>query len=562
MWGLGRVLSLQTRAGVKTLALALLIALTSQVHAASSCGDLFRTPPSRVQALVQLVLKKPTLEIEQQALVEDATSAFRHLPRKERAIWNEIAAKIGSEITNPYKIGFDLNEASARFHSSARNELRLLFTILARHRVESRINALDRWVKSETHALVLHKVLSLRGLALYKTELHALHSRNVFFSDAYEADGTFLTFAFEKEGRGKEIGMLYRPAAVSEADWFKEDDTERYNTIFKRELKQKVFLPASVLAPTSLKPDYIGGFSFDGYGEKRSWEISHKGYELSLHRTLQEIRDVSKLVGETHSFHVHAVFEMAKDDPSFPQFIRWFKGLNDALYLKGMEEGLHGDDLTSVASLQKDIARTDNGRTISVMKPTDIARTNQKFFSAGLRAQIYGPASSPERMKIGIELRDTTRKLQQLEASMTNVSESLSKRVWERLPKNDSTDFARLHTNSERTVAALVKAGLRMSTARELLKAEPTVGLPYLPLEAKPVFNFKTGEYESASEAYVARAVHARAAFTQGLMALQEELDGFKARGEDVDSEDIQIAIRQTLTEWARSARPSERFGY
>jgi|GEM_PF-3827124 len=556
-------LCLHTSAVVKTfaLALALTMALTSPSYAvAPLCGDLFRTPPTGVKAFVQDVLKPRVLGSLD--LAKDAASAFRYAPLKERLIWTTVAARFNPELSNPFKMGFDLNEAAERVHSSAEQELRSLFTILAKHRLESRINGLDRWVKSETHALVLHKILSLRGLGLFERELQALHERNVFVADGFLVDGSFLTFSFEKEGRGKEIGLLYRPAKTSEADWFKESDEERFQTLFDRFLPQKFSSPALLLAPTSLKPSYLGGFSFDGRGSKRSWEVAHKGYEISLHRTLQEIRDISKLVCETHSFHVHAVFEMPKSDPSFDRFLRWFKNLNDALYLKGMEEGLHGENLTGLVNFKSDVSKADQVRTLDVRKPEDVTLRNQKFFSAGLRGQMYGPASSSKRVKLGIELRDSTRKLETLEDSMTRLSDSLSKKVWERLPSDDSTDFARLFENGEKTVEMLVKAGLRVETARTLLKAETTVALPLLPLEEKPVFNFKTAQYENASADYVLRLQTSRASFTKALFSLQEELDGFKSRGEAVESQDIQMAIRQTLTEWARQARPSERFSF
>jgi hypothetical protein len=550
------------------LALILVSAFASGASAQNSCSGLFASPPTLLRRVQERVLPsrfvRPIPAAEQQAIVEDAAHAFRKLPLLERRAWMTLARQVGAEALDPYKTVFDLHEAAEKFHTSARNELSTLFRALAFPSAQARLKALDTWTRSETHALVLYRIMTLRGLSGFAKDLDFLRENNVFFSDTRKlSSGALVTYAFEKEGRGKEISMFYRPAEKSETEWFKESDDDRYKTLFSRKLRPKVFLPATVLAPTSLKPSFIGGFSFDGLGEKRSWEIAHKSYEISLHRTMAEIKEIAQLTRETHSIHVHAVFEMRKGDPQFEKFTTWFKVMNDALYLRGLEEGLHGDEFIGPVQLVRD--HSEGSRTpflFDVQRPEAVTYQTQKFFSAGLRATIYGEASSPEFVKLGLELRDTTRDLAQLESSMNRVSDSLVTRAWEKLRANDTTDYARIVTDDVNSVRLLRQAGVRPDIVGRLVSAEATVALPFLGLESRPLFNFKTGEYEAASPASVARAEDARRSYLEGLLGLQKELDDFAAKGETVEAVDLQLAIQQTLTEWARRAKPSERFSY
>ncbi len=550
---------------VKHLLFGLLLLSAHSAQAQLSCSALFAPPPTLVQRVQQRLMPKTFAPkpAEAQALIDDVAHAFRKQSALARRSWMKTAEIIASDLANPYKTLFDLHAAAEKTHTSARLELMSLFRALAFQNQNARAQALDRWTRSEDHALALYKIMTMRGLSTYARELDYLREHNVFFSDTFKQDsGALLTYAFEKEGRGKEIAMLYRPAAVSEAAWFKETDDARYKVLFDRQVRIKTFLPANVLAPTSLKPSFIGGFSFDGLGEKKSWEIAHKGYEISLHRTLSQMKEISQLVHETHSFHVHAVFEMRKSDPEFAKFITWFKVLNDALYLRGLEEGLHGDEWVGPVQLPRDHDGSRSRFLLSVESPESVTYQDQKFFSAGLRGRLYGAASTPEFVKLGLELRDTTRSLDQLGRSMTSLSESLIAKSWEKLPGGDRTDYARIITNKAITKRVLLEAGVRADIAERFASADSTAALPFMELETRPLFNFKTGKYEAASQDYIARAETAKTKYLADLKALEVELDGFAAKGETVDSIDLQLAIRQTLTDWARAAKPSERFTF
>jgi hypothetical protein len=546
------------------ISLLVLAALAPSAYAQNSCASVFAKPSliERVQERVLPARYVPLrIEAEQQALIEDADQAFRKSSIFERAAWRKVAGHL--QWMDPFKTMFDLHEAAEKVHSTARQELQSLFQVLAFDRLEARELGLDQWTKSETHALALYQIMNLRGLPRFEKEIAYLRQHNLYFSDTKrQSSGALLTYSFEKEGRGKEITMFYRPAEKTEAEWFRQSDEARYGNIFRRKIRRKVFQPATVLAPTSLKPAFIGAFSFDGEGATRSWEITHKGYEISLHRTLAEIKEIAQLTHETHSFHVHAVFEMKKSDPRFESFVTWYKVMNDALYLRGLEEGLHGDEWVGPVELHQDQPEKESRFHFNVQRPEAVTSQDQKFFSAGLRGRIYGTPSSSQYVKLGIELRDTTRNLDQLARSMNEVSDALVSRTWEKLRDGDAADYARIITNEALAQQSLEAAGLRAETAAMFAKADRTVALPFVGLESKPLFNFKTGEYENASAALVARASSARSKYVEGLLALQTEIDDFSAKGEAVDNVDLQLAIQQTLTEWAKRAKLSERFHF
>lgn len=562
----------------------IIIASTSsaQVRTLPSCAEVFSPPvatePTWADRLQQKLPKKyrpaPALKPDERAIVAEAAEAFSGQSRRERAAWEQVARWIAQSINNPYTMIFDLHIAAEKNNSTARLELRSLFQILAQPKSSERTALLDEWTKSETHAVNLYAILQARGLAHYTDELGELARVNLFFSDAHLAKGqTLLTYAFEKEGRSSDVTMLYRPAATDEATWFKLSDVDRFAKIDGMQLRQKNFLPASVLAPTSLKPDYLSGYSVDGTTPNavKSWEVTHKGFEISLHRLMGEVKQMSQLLKETHSLHLHTVFELPSQYAEFPRFRIWFKELNDALYLRGMEEGLHGNYLTGVANLPEDLKtkwfeewtrKPQKFGVIRIEKASDVDSHNNKFFSAGLRAGIYGPASSTKAVKLGIELRDTTRNNALLEKTMTALSDALVSRRWETLPLNDVTRPTRLRTLRAETLLNLKAAGLRTSVAELMLKAEETIGIPFLKLETGPIFNFASRRYKFASTDYAAHATAARAKYVRGLFELQAELDGFAAKGESVEGEDIETAVRQLLTEWARAAKPSERFSF
>jgi hypothetical protein len=155
-----------------------------------------------------------------------------------------------------------------------------------------------------------------------------------------------------------------------------------------------------------------------------------------------------------------------------------------------MEEGLHGTAMTGVLNLPEDMDDLRNGRILNVKKPSDVTYKNGKFFSAGLRATLYGPASSKSHVKLGIELRDTTRDLAKLDRTMSELTNSLSSKIWEIMPDAIDAETPRLSTDERRTHELLASAGLRADSVSRFFNSEKTVGIPLNILERGPVFNF------------------------------------------------------------------------
>ncbi|MEK7356883.1 MAG: peptide deformylase, partial [Bdellovibrionota bacterium] len=351
-------------------------------------GVLFTDRRASIPELLKIVRPR---SLDERALITDAKAIWSKSPLAERLRWRLIIGRLAARLSDPYSLAWDLRAECAKQGTTVNAELRTLLRALASNASSERNLALDSWVSSETHALFLYDLLTQRGLKKYSDEISFLVANNLYFADGHLTRGppTLLTYSFEKEGRGSEVSAMYRPPGVSDAEWFKKSDDERMNKLMGMSLPKKRFLPASTVAPTELKPSSLGGDSVELTNAAHptvSWELSHKRYEISLHRLMQQIRETARLFRETHSFHVHTVFEVPRVDKNFASFRSWFKVLNDYLYLRGMEEGLHGNDLTSVVNLKEDVDLSAPLRSILDLDgPGGISKFGTKFFSAGLR---------------------------------------------------------------------------------------------------------------------------------------------------------------------------------
>ncbi len=524
-----------------------------------------------VPSLLEVLRIGKPRSTEQRAILSDAKTLLSPLPFFDRFKWRWILSRAVDDLANPYTLAFDLNAESAKLGSTVAVEMRALARALAmRPGSREQMTAFDRWTRSESHALLLYDLLTQRGLSRYSETIAKLVQANLYFSDGHlehGPPGSLLTYSFEKEGRNPEIINLYKVPGVSDADWFSLSQDERRKDLAGQAIVKKRFLPATTVAPTELKPSFIGGFSLELTNRLHpvsSWEIAHKRYEFSLHRLFDEVKQMAHLFGETHSFHLHTAFELPRSYPQFAEFRLWFKSLNDHLYLRGLEEGLHGNELTSLMNMAEDLnLLSRQKRAFKISNPSGISKYNAKFFSAGLRAGVYGPGSSAGFVRLGIELRDTTRDLKKLESMMTRLSNSLASRVWEKDAASSPNDrIVRLTTHRPRTREALVKAGLRPEIAEQFAKIEPTISLGLQHYENGQTFNYETAQFESPSTATVARLISARAAYVKALLALQTEIDDFKAKDVKVHKEELELAIRQTLTEWAKVARASELYSF
>ncbi len=399
------------------------------------------------------------------------------------------------ESMNPYTLAYDVRGKLSE--SNFKNEIQSLAEILAGPLTQySKLTKLNDWVKSEAHALFLYDILHQAGLSQFKTELNYLLSESVYFIEANPIRGppgtqgaqSLVTYSFEKEGNSADITLFYRLPQYSEAEWLNKSDDARFKIIQQYPIPMKTFVSAEKMAPTEFKPSFVGGYSNEmngfhlkGYG----WEIAHKKYEISRDKIIRQIHEIAKIFKETHSIHMHIVFEIPKKYPKFENLTYWYKQLNDYLYLRGLEEGLHGNSLTGVANVAKDLSFREriknlfkslysSGRTL-VESQFRVGKYSSKYFSAGLRSGMYGKASSDDQMKIGIELRDTTRKIENLDLYSKTVAEAVAQRIWE---KSDVKEIKLKNFRLTDSIAAAEKELANIVSpemARLFSKAEPTV---------------------------------------------------------------------------------------
>tara|TARA_B110001454_G_scaffold219196_1_gene251409 strand:- start:23839 stop:25896 length:2058 start_codon:yes stop_codon:yes gene_type:complete len=489
----------------------------------------------------------------------------------------KLASKIDDSVDesyNPYSLVYDVRKAEgddAQFKKSIDS---LLTATIGQTTPKARGRALNSWITSEAHALFVFDLLSQSGLSSFKTELAYLLEHSVYFIESFKSGDSLVTYSFEKEGTSTDISMLFRPTEFSEKDWMNKSDEERIGLLKKAKIPTKTFIRASKIMPTDFKPDAVGGYSKEVSDHRRQgygWEISHKKYEINQQRLMREVRDVSMLFDQKDSFHVHISFELPKNYTLYENFIHWFKHLNDYLYLKGLEEGLHGNDLTGVANFVSDLSVSERVRSFFSSLYTKntiqesqqkLDRRNSKFFSAGLRAKIYGPASSPDKMRLGIELRDSTRKMDLLDHYSAAVGKSVSKQIWE---KSNAAEIKKqgLRLTSDRTTAKKDISGVVSPRfAKMFSEAESTVAFGLHHYEEQPIYNYRTHSWVKVSPEVGERIKNARKFYIQELVDLEKELTHLESKGEKTETEIIKMAIRMSLATWAKKARVAELYEY
>lgn len=443
---------------------------------------------------------------------------------------------------------------------------------------QNAITKLSDWVKSEDHALFIYDFLTKTTLSYRQQLLDHLIAQNLYFTDSYPVRGPpaeqrhLVTYSFEKEGFSEKITDWYRSPKKTDAEWALLTESQRLDELQQLHLPVKKFLDPSAVAFTKDKPDYLSGFSLEAGDSQRSgwsWEISHKAYEISYYQTIKRIREVSRHFNETHSIHAHVVFEIPRKYKSIESFMMWFKRLNDYLYLRGIEEGLHGNYLTGIANLKTDLSLWERvSRQIHIFSTNDSIGLHSdnslgqssKFFSAGLRSGIYGAGISKDSKRIGIELRDTTRNLDKLEDYIKQVSESVSEFRWEvaadRIGQiQDRTP--RLTTGHLPIWSALVEAvGVPMAT--RMFRAEKTMGTALLRYEEGQYFDYALGKFRSPTAEQAHRIIQAREHFIRELQLLKNELEALASKGEKTEDALVAGAIKMILTDWARRAQISE----
>ncbi len=440
----------------------------------------------------------------------------------------------------------------------------------------SEIKKWNAWLQTPTHALYLYQNLSDLG---HRADgvLARLISENKYFARVGRIRGppeTLMTYAFEKETRKTEATMMYKDPAMTDEQWLELSDQDRADRLSKLVFLPKKAMPASKIAPTALKPEVLGGLSEESLKPKL-YEFTHRNYEMDPARLVAHMEEVSKLLKEG-DFHVHLVFDLPENYGDMVAFSTWMKQLNDYLYFAGMEEGLHGSSLVQIAEPPRD-PKSPRGfleRVTSLLPEVGVGKgdhlpnrlgsvgnRNYKFFSASVRAGIYGKSKSPHFQKIGIELRDVTREIKNWEPLVEKIGKSARARTWEGriFSQKASPDEILLSGKmGENERVSLLHAGFKPDFLAALEAAEPMSAIPLRNFETARFKDYVASGYRKASPEQAARIASAREGYFKNLRDLEREWNGYLQKGEKVAPEELSGAIRISLTEWAIQAKVSE----
>lgn len=446
----------------------------------------------------------------------------------------------------------------------------------------TQIKKLNNWIQSEAQALYVYDELYRRSLVDYQITYQWLLKNNYYFKNTYSLPNdtkSLITFGFEKEGSGPEASLLYRDPNISDKDWLNLSDSQRMKILSMLVKEKKYFHTSKEIQATELKPDYLGGYSEEYTGGIRkgfSWELKHKSYELSLNRFLTQIKNLSDLFKNSHSFHFHLVFELSKTYTHFDRFTLWVKWVNDFLTLKGMEEGLHGNQLTNSAEHPRQLSlwnkfkenlgfSLDNNNPIGVVLPKNLSEIDKysfKFFSMSLRRHLYGDASSSENIKIGLELRDVTRDIGILENLLNQLSRTISNYSWEKFDGKNyfNQSFSRSLSLFENKIHSDFLEQFDSKSMHYFTNLVPTLKFVFIPFESGMYLNYESGKLFKPSSEQVTRIIEARKFFIKELKNIQRNIENLNKTQESFEPEDVEMAVKMSLTEWAKLARVSELF--
>lgn len=181
----------------------------------------------------------------------------------------------------------------------------------------------------------------------------------------------------------------------------------------------------------------------------------------------------------------------------------------------------------------------------------------------GIRAEMYGPATTKENKKIGLEFRDITRDLVLLKSILSKAAKSVSEFSWEKVSKlkyfgTQSDRSISIHKN--RSLIEL-ESFLGKEFALYFDKITPSLQLALTKYEYGKYIDYRRGELFLPTKDQATRIVEARKYFIEELIKIKQNLIDMKNRGESFEKEDVDLAIKMTLSEWAKMARASELFG-
>lgn len=474
----------------------------------------------------------------------------------------KVREAVTSARSNPYDVSHMIGEAGARNLSRGLREsqpggARMIRgmaefekALASKLPVERLAEELNRWIDSPERAVYFYsKVRDFGGRSDALLVSLSKQNRELARAKLVNSDKpSFVTLSFEKESKNPKIADFYISNLMNESGWAALSPEQRFERLFVRN--------GSDLKPLPAKPRYLGPVSHDA----PMLEVKSALFELDRERLLGQMRELSEALNESHSFHAHLVSDFPVDYAKMSEFNAWHKQLNDYLTLAGMEEGIH-----PAGYIELTRARSQSAFPKSVEQPESFARVNavsHKMQSAGLRA-MYGESHLPGHKRIGIELRDVSRRMESWDRYVRQVGSSLEDRVWEKagmpgVRQLDERRVFRLRSGVSGDVRSIASHGIGPELLEELLRTEPNLAFPFLPFESSKYLDYGTGKFIRPSEKQVKQLDLARKRFVEDLRNLETEIQRYRSSGERLDpANHIQPAIRMSLTEWARRAKVS-----
>jgi hypothetical protein len=223
----------------------------------------------------------------------------------------------------------------------------------------------------------------------------------------------------------------------------------------------------------------------------------------------------------------------------------WIKTKGDELYFLGMEEGLHGNDLTGINLAGDETLQTN------------------KFQTLGVRTGMYGSGYDLSYTKVGLEYRDVSRNLSTVFAQIERNAAEIENAVWDD-PRVPSVREARdqgvflLNRISWDPKRMPPPSGLSDSIYLRLLGAAPRLMIALHAFENEKFFSFQTKANSTPTPSQRERIVAARTHFLAELKKIHDEIQIGEAEGKTYESRDIALGIKQDLSVWAKEARISE----
>ncbi len=450
-------------------------------------------------------------------------------------------------------------------------ELLKLTDILVRDiPAKDKFKGLNKWVKSPEHALYLFDRLNAEGVSKNWDMIRYLSSQNEYFKKALPVRGspkTHVTFAFEKEGKSNNISLYYKDPKYDDNEWLNLPEEERIELLRKATPKLKDDVPYERIAPTTFRPNYLGKYTEETHtaGNKSYvWELKSKKYEFDPNRIRDQMAETAKVTGDKSGFHTHVVFDMANDYKHFDDFGLWTKQVNDYLYLRGMEEGLHGGKETSIMRFRGDNEPRRKASYDEQLPKTlkSLKRWSHKGFTMAVRGDIYGDSLLGDGKKVGLELRDISRDIDRFGDLTEKVAKSVSDFRWENIRAGKINETTHGFLVPKKADFANYLGGLtdNEKVISYLSDAEPYGSIPLKNYEDFEYLDYRTGKTIKPNEEQIARLKRAREKFDEEMKKTVKNLESMIENGETFETEDLQMVIQSDLTGWAKEARLSELF--